>query len=251
MEYLSNETHCDPLPVWKFALLPAAKAQAYGFISHNNLWGADFYAHNPACAPNPTPTEGYIFDKAKLVEEAVWNSNYGPLLSGLNIPFELQDEIFRDLTEIGVDILVKRLDPAIGGKISTSALLRSPAFPLLLVAAYAGGLSKNFGMNYQDAAKMITAEEAQFRQLTISYGQALMQDDVTAIQLISQQMAQLAPALLMANNVQLPQGTDLTDLIIFSITEAVVKCKDDFASELNSTVIQGVKAGLTTHGISY
>lgn len=252
MAYLSSETHCDPLPVWRFALLPTAKAQAYGLVSHNNLWAADFYAHNPACPPDPTPTAGYIFDKGALLEQIVFsNPDFGPMLTALGLPANARGEIFRDLTEFGVDILVKRLDPSIGRKVSGAALLRSPEFPVLLVAAYARGLSRNFGMSYQDAARMITAEEAQFRQITISYGQALMQDEDATIVLISEQMAQLAPALLAAFNVQLPPGTDLTPLIMFSITVAVDLCEPDFASELNSTVIPGVKAGLTAHGIVY
>lgn len=250
MVWLSNETHCDPLRLWRVALLPTAKAQAYGFVSHNNLWGADFYAHSPACPPYLIPTDGYIVQKGALLQDIVKNSPYGPVLAALQLPPDLEAGIFQDLAEFGVDVLVKRLDPAIGQKVSTAALLRSPEFPLLLVAAYGRGLSQNFGMSYQDAAKMIAAEEAGFRKTTISYGQVLMQDEATATQLISENMAQLAQALLEANGITPPPPEELIPILQFSISQAESLCAPDFESAVNST-ISTVKTNLASHGISY
>lgn len=250
MAYLSNATHCNPLALWRVALLPTAKAQAYGFVSHNNLWGADYFAHAPACPSYLVPTEGYIFTKGAELEAIVKESPYGSLLAALNLPPQLEVAIFQDLAEFGVDILVKRLDPAIGQRVTSAALLRSPEFPLLLVLAYARGLSVNSGMRYEDAAKMIAAEEAQFRQTIIAYGQALMQDDATAIQLISQQMAQLAQSLLAANGITPPPVEDLVPILNFSISQAVTLCEGDYAPTLHST-INGVQEGLAAHRVSY
>ena len=250
MAWLSNETHCDPLRLWKVALLPTAKAQAFGFVSHNNLWGADSTAHFPACPPDPIPTGGYIFEKGAAVQRAVENSPFGEMLLELNLPPDLEAAIFQDLAEFGVDILVKRLDPAIGQKVSSAALLRSPEFPLLLVLAYARGLSQNYGLSFEDAAKMITVEEAEFRKNMISYGQALMQDEATATQLIAADMAELAPSLLAAYGITLPPGTDLTPLIAYAIGQAEALCAPDFAPNIDST-ISIVKTNLAAHGIKY
>jgi hypothetical protein len=251
MTWLSNETHCDPLRLWRVALLPTAKAQAFGFVSHNNLWGVDSTAHFPACPPNTIPNSGYIFWKGAELEALVESDpTYGPVLYSLHLPPDLQAGIFQDLAEFGVDILVKRLDPGIGQKVSTAALLRSPEFPLLLVAAYGRGLSQNFGMSYQDAAKMITAEEAEFRKTIIGYGQALTQDEATATQIISENTAQLAQALLGAYGITLPPSADLVPILNFAISQAEIICAGDYQFEIDSTV-KAVKTNLASHGISY
>jgi hypothetical protein len=251
MTWLSNETHCDPLRLWRVALLPTAKAQAFGFVSHNNLWGVDSTAHFPACPPDLIPSSGYIFAKGAELEAIVESDpTYGPVLDSLHLPTDLQAGIFQDLAEFGVDILVKRLDPGIGQKVSAAALLRSPEFPLLLVAAYGRGLSQTFGMSHQDAARMITAEEAEFRKTIIGYGQALTQDEATATLLISENMAQLAQALLGAYGITPPPPADLVPILSFSISQAEMICAGDFQLEIGSTV-KTVKKNLASHGISY
>lgn len=252
MAYLTIATHCNPLPVWRLALLPTAKAEAFGSVSHNNLWGADFYAHEPGCPANTPPLSGYIFDKGVKLQEAVESDPiYGPALLDLGLPTELEAEIFRDLAEFSVDILVKRLDPGIGQKVATAALLRSPEFPLLLILAYSRGLAASTGISNDQAAKMIRVEEAEFRQRTIAYGQVLTLDDATAIQQISDEMAQLAQTLLALNGVTpIPPPEALVPLISFAINQGVILCEPDYAANIDST-ITSVKTNLAAHGISY
>ena len=252
MAYLTIATHCQPLPVWRLALLPTAKAEAFGFVSHNNLWGADFYAHEPGCPANTPPLSGYIFDKGAELQIAVESDpTYGPALVGLGLPTELEAEIFRELAEFSVDILVKRRDPAIGQKVATSALLRSPEFPLLLVLAYSRGLAASTGLSNQEAARMIRAEEAEFRLRTIAYGQVLTLDDSSAILQVSEQMAQLAQTLLALNGVTpVPPPEALVPLINFAIGQGVILCEPDFAANIDLT-ITNVKTNLAAHGISY
>ena len=241
--WLGTATHCEPLPVWNFAIFPTAKAQAFGFVSHNNVWGADFYAHQPACSEGATPYDGYIFFNAQTVETATLSAFPG--LAGL-IPAELQHELFRDLTEFGVDILVKRSHPFIGQKIATAALLRSPEFPLLLTAAYARGLSMEFGIPYLQAVSIIRTEELNFRLLTLLYGQALTQNEATAIHLVSAQMASLA-----VTSLGLPLTVEqLTPMIEYSINQAVTVCEPTYATEI-ANVISSVRTNMLSHWIWY
>ena len=43
-------------------------------------------------------------------------------------------------TEFGLDVMLKKVDPQIGRKITTAALLRSPEMPLLMAQAYGSSL---------------------------------------------------------------------------------------------------------------
>jgi hypothetical protein len=157
----------------------------------------------------------------------------------------------RDLAEFSVDILVKRLDPGIGQKVATAALLRSPEFPLLLILAYSRGLAASTGISNDQAAKMIRVEEDEFRQRTIAYGQVLTLDDATAIQQISDEMAQLAQTLLALNGVTpIPPPEALVPLISFAINQGVILCEPDYAANIESTITD-VKTNLAAHGISY
>lgn len=150
----------------------------------------------------------------------------------------------------GVDILVKRKDPAIGLKVSASALLRGPDFPLLLVKAYATRFAADLGISQAQAAQLITSNEMGFRKTTILYGQALSQDEATAVDLISQQLAQLATGFLASYGISFPPGTDLTPQIQLGIQQAMQICASDYLQEIGLT-IHFVRNQLVSHGISY
>jgi len=84
----------------------------------------------------------------------------------------------------------------------------------------------------------------------ILYGQALTQDEATAIQLISEQMAELAKSYLAVYRITLPEGVDLTPLIKFAIEQSMEICADDFDGEIAAT-INFVDKQLISHGISH
>jgi len=249
--WLSSATHCESMRVWNAAILPTRKALAYGFVSHNSLWGADYTAHSPGCPAGITANQGYVYYKAlELQQKLVGEEQYAPLHALLQARPELEAEILQDIVETGVDILMKRSDHAIGQKVVTSALLRDPGFPLLLARVYAHEFSAQFGMSYWDAVKIITAAELQFRKTMVLYGQALMQDEATATQLISEQIAELANGLFAANGIQLPPGTELMPLIRDAIQGSMGICQDDYAGEISGT-ITFVRNELKANGVSY
>ncbi len=77
-----------------------------------------------------------------------------------------------------------------------------------------------------------------------------MQDEATAIQLISEGTAEIAAGFLEANGITLPPEIDIVPLIEFAIGQSIELCADDFAGEIMAT-IDFVSQNLQTHGISY
>lgn len=131
-------THYESTRVWEAAKFPTGKALAFGFVSHNELFGADHTAH---LALEPDYPEGYVIAKAKLLAPTV---QYALGQNGITItdPNVLMT-ISHTLTEFGLDVLLKNADPQIGHMITTAALLRSPEMPLLLAQAYGSSLGGN------------------------------------------------------------------------------------------------------------
>ncbi len=253
--YLYGQTHNEFLRVWDEAKSRQGKALAYGFVSHNDVWGADFTAHDSGRTFGQN--EGYIIAKAYILKAKLEQI---PEYNALQLPDDKALEISHNLVETGADILVKRkrMDPFIGQKIITSTILRSPEFPFLLVKAYAGEFSKYAGISYLEAAGLITSAEWEFRKTMILYGQALTQDKARAIQLISEQMAELAKSYLAVYKITLPEGVNLTPLIKFAIEQSVEICKDDFKGEIEATINfvdreldHQLDQQLISHGISY
>ena len=251
-QYLYSQTHGNFLTqaetflkVWKAARWLPEKPGAYGFVSHNDLWGADFTAHHNSQLFRQG--KGYVIAKAEIL---LLEPPVSQILQSLGLSRELSLAIAENLVENGVDILVKRKDPSIGLKVSASALLRGPDFPLLLVKAYAGGFAADLHISQSQAARLITSNEMEFRKTMILYGQALSQDEATAVNLISQQLAQLAVGFLTANGITLPPGIDLTPQIQAGIQQAMSICASDYLHEIGLT-IDFVKNQLVSHGISY
>lgn len=243
--YLYEQSHTEFMKLWDTARLPAGKALAYGFVSHNDVWGADMTAHHNGLTFGQG--QGYVIAKAEILKGMLTKV---PEFAALNLPDPVVMEIAHNFVEYGTDILLKRSDPLIGQKIILSALLRSPEFPLLLIKAYGDGLANTGGMSKLEAARLITATEMEFRKTIISYGQALTMDEATALQLLSEQMAALAAGFLNAYGIVLPDGVDLTPMLKLGIAQAMLLCSPDFPGELAAT-IEEVKQQLKIHDIRY
>jgi len=228
--YLYNETHNEFLKVWNASRWGFERSLAYGFVGHNDVWGTDFTAHH-LCQTCGTG-EGYAISKARQLLAIA------PLPSELGIPDEVAIEILHEIVENGVDILVsKKTDPLLGKKIVSSAILRSPQFPLLLVKAYAKDFSSYAGISYAEAARFITLAEKEFRKNLILYGQVLMQDEATAIQLISEQTADLAQAFLGLYGIQLPIPEEkIIQMVVGYTTLAISICENDYQQEIGATI---------------
>ncbi len=230
---LSKATHQDFLKMWDAARCRWEKPVPFGFVSHNESWGADFTAHNLV--------DGYVIMKAKLLLQIA------PLPDYLNIDPKAAELIYHGIVENAVDVLMKRLDPAVGHKMTSSALLRSPETPFLLIRAYAKDFAPYFGGVFE-AAKTIRSSEREFRKGIMLYGHVLTQDEETAIQLLSGHMVDLAESFL---GEPLPLDREVAISLVADLTNgAMLLCQGDFAPEVDAT-IQFVDEQLDFHGIAY
>jgi hypothetical protein len=152
-EPLSDElgaaTHFDPgyVEPWERATTTAQRAFAYGFLSHNNVWGADFWAHS---ASPFEAGDGYVIDRAAAA-------------TALGVP----PEAAHDYVEVAIDLLLDQEFPEyqLGNVISRAASSRSGQIPDLLVRCYRDVPGAS--------GPMIRLLESTFRAGVITYGQSL------------------------------------------------------------------------------
>ena len=243
LDFLPNQTHLRSMKVWKASRGKVEKSLAFGFVSHNNRWGADFTAHHTCqtCGERA----GYAYVKA-----AVLLSEY-PLPSELGIPDEIAIEIFHEIVENAVDILVKRTDPLVGDQLSSAAEQRSPRFPQLLVRAYARRFASFAQITELEAAQFIETAESEFRDAIDSYGQILLLDEADAISAISEQTASLAQGFLALYGIVLSIPPDQVVAMVADYMDlAIGLCQGDYLQEIEAT-IPYVRHKLRIHGVTY
>jgi hypothetical protein len=239
--YLYGQTHYTTFNLKGVADEKLQKALAYGYFSHNGLWGADFTAHHSGITYGQG--QGYVIAKATELTLQV-----GPLLEsqGITLTAPVLLEVCHNFVEASVDILVTRLNPNIGQKLVQAGLFRTRAFPAMLVDVYAQGLAGNAPMTLQEASQVIAAAEGSFRRITILYGLALTEPEDVAVGLLAENFATFAGAYLTAMGVTLPPDADLTPLAAYGIQQGIELCKNDFKAEIAATY-KFVKKNLAQH----
>ncbi len=238
-------THEDYARVWRKARCRSTKALAFGFASHNERNGADSTAHVQSLTLGEGT--GYVIAKATILADALKQI---PAIQQLGLPDAMLEDVAHILIEVSADLLVKRADPAIGGKLVAASLLRSPAAKRLLIEAYAADLAAASGTTRAEAAARLTRLELELRKTTLLYGQALMQDEATALQLLAEQVAALGAVYLASQGIALPPGVDLAPVAAFGIGKGMELCAPDLARELQATTAF-VKQQLRRQGIEY
>jgi hypothetical protein len=237
-------THYNFMKIWRAAILPLGKAQAFGFVAHNDAWGADFTAHHSGQTVGLT--EGYVVAKAQILLGQL-KADDGYNLLGL--PDKIGLEVAHNIIETSLDILLKRADPSIGTRVGGAALLASPEFSLLFIKAFTSDLAAYFGGRFGFVKAVMTAD-LEFRKMMIAYGQALMQNEATAVDLLAGQMAELSRGFLASYGIPLPSGVNLKPLIVMAINGGMTICAGDFLGEIQATTAF-VKRNLAANGIIY
>jgi hypothetical protein len=249
--YLYAQAHDDFLKVWEAAgpgKSSVKRALAYGFVSHNDLWGVDVTAHHNGLTFGQD--QGYVIAKAQAMKPYLI---FALASMGVSLPDAVALDLCHNFVEYGVDVLVKNLDAQVGAKMAGAALKRNPALPALLVQAYGNDVAANLGIRSQDAAKLILTAEQSFRKTKIYEGQALMQDNAAAIALLAEELAEFAQAYLASFGVTLPPDVGREQIVVLAenfIGLAIDMCQGDFAQELTAT-IAFVNEQLDAHGIAY
>lgn len=236
LENLYVATHYQFQPVWDKAGNRIAQALAYGFITHNDAWGADYTAHHAGITQGTA--EGYVIAKAQALLALA------PLPPELPLSQAQVLSLYHEFVETAVNVLMKRADPRIGEKIAFAALRRNPQFPSLLVEAFAGEFAAYFG-GPAEASQAILAVEEEFRRISVLMGQVLCQEEAVAVQLLAEQMADMADDFLGAP-LPIPREAAVS-LVAQLINGAMDLCAPDFLPEIEATVGQ-VAQQMTAHG---
>jgi hypothetical protein len=259
--WLAEQTHGGAtdsfMKVWNAASTTSEKALAYGFVSHNEIWGTDYTAHISGLTFGQGL--GYINAKAMVLLDTPINPA-DPYDSDLNPKFSeifsstgmepLQQLIIAHvIAEYAIDIMLKNdVDRSIGRKLKVAARARSSKFPGLFVDAYAADYAVNCtGIDYLAAAYIITSAEAEYRNNMVSYEKAISQSEPVTAQLIAEQIVALAPGFL-GGPLPIPEA-DAVEIVIAAIYASMEIC-EDYITEINAT-IEFVENNLVINGIIY
>jgi len=259
--WLADQTHGRTtdsfMKVWNAANTTSEKALAYGFVSHNEAWGADYTAHVSGLTFGQDV--GYVNAKAMVLlntpinpaepYDPNLNPKLGEIFASIGMDPDQQLIVAHVIAEYAIDIMLRNnVDPFIGLKVKVAALARSKKFPALLVDAYAADYSANCpGIDYPTAAYIISSAEEEYRNSMIFYGKAISMPEPVAVQLIAKQIVALASAFL-GGPLPIPEA-DVVDLVKAAIYVSMEVC-DDYMTEINAT-IEYVNYNLTTNGITY
>jgi len=229
-------THFDFMKLWNASKGPSDRPSAYGFVSHNNEWGADSTAHLKSLTFRDD--EGFVITKAKIL--------WAGIKSGFPFGDELGVSICHDVIEAAIDLLIKKLDPNIGNRLVDSARSADKKILELLNKAYLSDVTLLVGPEAL-AKYLIAQNESGFRYAVLQLGNALKQkspNDLNAIAAIFAALGQQAYQI------------DVPPAVVAAVLEAAMwVCTDplfgpDCFTEIFAT-IDFVKLNLNAKGISY
>jgi len=227
------------------------KSLAFGFVAHNDVWGADYTAHHQALAISvpadfpsiPGVDPGYVIIKALALNSDPTMNGYFEALGLSNSDpdqFRLRLEMCHNLVETAGDLIIRRVDPGIGEKIISASVLRGRSFPELLIKA----------LDNPDYNQIIRQNEAQFRRLMIQYGAILAQPEVRAFEGLAEQMAELGVAFIKqftGQEIPLERALEISK---YGIKKSLQLCAPDYMNEIRKT-IENLRVELRNHNIHY
>jgi hypothetical protein len=271
-QFMYAQTHDNAMPVWLNAHGPVMKSIAFGYMTHNQTWGADYSAHIKSFAfpnfisPVTGKRGGYAVEKgvellpqlAPVLMQILLDAGV-PIQDGDGNPlaeplaYGIGAELGHDLSETAVDLLVKRnLDPAIGLRMVLAAKCRPANAGELLASVYAPALHEYSGLSLADATAFIIASEKTYQQYIIQYGTAFSLPEKQTIALLAQQTAPVAESWIEITLAQYGlEGIDVTvtpEQVSTFINAAIAVVKPDYAREVSRT-LAFVERGLRTNGV--
>lgn len=248
--WLSDQTQGSApdsaMKIWSAAGTGKEEALAFGFVSHNDSWGADFVAHHSGLRPG-YENEGYIIAKANQLLNAPANPadprrTFGDVFAGFGMSPDMALLVAHVITEYAVDIrLGSEVDPLLGRKLATAARNGTKKFQPLLVNAFAADYAAYcYGGDDATAAGVLTATEKGHRKDMIYLGQAISQSEPVAVQLLAEQLVAVLPDLGFSVPVEIARAAIVSSMAI---------C-DDYKAEIVAT-IEFVGKSLKEHGVTY
>ncbi len=230
--YLYDRTHHQFINMWRAVKWGYEKPLAFGFVSHNDTWGADYTAHHQALTTGLA--EGYIITKAGLLAAAIdWASLeavVGP------IPVEVRLDICHNLIEPAGDVILKRHYPELGENLVAAGSRSDKRFRALFLKAWLPGLAALLGSESAAQDLLLNAESAFRTYQVVMYGWLLQMDEATAIDGIAAQFNSLVGGYLASKGIIVPPGTDLTGTIHDALVGGIALMESDYMLEVNATI---------------
>ena len=239
----------DFMAVWQSAHWGLAKNAAYGYASHNDVWGADVAAHWDGYT-NQVEDMGWVMEKAHVLMNTleawgVWAQLGIPLEPSPNPwVFPPAELLCQYLVMKAGDVVIRRHDPLIGAKVTLAALLRTPAFNELLEQAIPCE-----GPGYEH---LVRDSELEFRQQTIALGLVMLQNEQQILATFSDQLAALAPSYLAAYNIfPTPEQLEAVDAVVTDgLQLALSLVEHDYMAEIGA-IVAHIEADMAGHGVAY
>lgn len=235
------------MKIWSAVSTDKDVALAFGFVSHNDSWGADFVAHHSGLRPG-YENDGYIITKAKQLLNTPSNPadpqrTFGDVFAGYGMNPDMALLVAHVITEYAIDIrLGNDVDPLLGRKLATAARNETKKFQPLLVKAFAAEYADHcFDGDFSSAAAVLTATEKGHRKDMIFLGQAISQPEPVAVQLLAEQLVAVLSDLGFS---YVPVET-----VKAGIVSSIALC-DDYKAEIDATV-EFVEQRLVDHGVTY
>lgn len=244
-QFMADLMHHNAMAVTTAATTCEQRAAAFGFVSHNDTWGADWTAHHQA---HTLTGGGYAVLKGAQLAITLTPALY-QILRNANpaVPEELAEalayglapELGHDLSETAVDLMIKRKeDHAIGMRMLLAAQQRPAGIPALLCTAYAQDLATAFGIPLDEACAYITGVEAEYRNQMMQYGGAFTLPENQTILLLAQMNAAIAEGYLEFFAASNGFPTDVTvapATVETFIRAAITVVQGDYKREVNAT----------------
>ncbi len=231
---LSREMHMHPLKMVMWSGPNQGVGPfVLGFISHNEVRGADFYAHRRGV----TTRAGYVITKAAVLKGTV-RAALESMLARAGVPFpslvasNFAEDVAHPLVETAIDVLLHyRHDDGIARYLGYGAATRSSAAPELLVKAFALSIGEKTGLDRETVSALLLSSEKQFRQSIIDYVGALGPDESQAIASLAAIGAQIANAVAI-DKIGQDIGIAADDLVPL-LYAAMDEVEADYLSELD------------------
>lgn len=204
-----TDTHHAYIDLRRYAWSSTQLAFAKGWLTHNEVWGADFYAHGSF-----PEYDGYVNQKSTA------------LIESLREVIELDPEFAHFAIEVSIDLLLKRHnDPSLGGKVLQAVLFRSWEDRNLL--------TRVFVLKEQRTDWVTLVEtESIFRQIVAQYAAAYSLPYPSDINALVDLGVRLADEF---------YGIDVTREQLRLVLDAALQlCAGDYGQILNSA-IEGIK----------
>jgi hypothetical protein len=241
---IADRLHNDPMAFVNNACTWHAKAGAYGFASHNQMWGADFTAHIYGIT---IPDTGWVVMKGVEMAPAIV-PDVVPIFMALGIDEQtatyyatlLAPQMGHDLVETAVDILLRRnLDPLIGARMAIAAKLRSQDVVAVFAKTYETG---------DVPAPVIMGAELEYRKAMMQYGELFCLPEQMLIPLLAKQSAGVAGDFIAAA-LGLPAPVPVPPAIVEKHIRGAMKLvKDSYGIEVEKTLCF-IDKQLRDHGV--